>query len=107
MSVSKTVRGIVVPALLVGAATCLATAPALAAAPAEGCPTGYQLMSVSELSSKGYLVPQQVDDPTSGIRSFGRTGNDDGWVCGVRLGNQLTSFGQPVYNFWDNTLLSS
>ena len=107
MSVSTIVRGIVAPALLVGAATCLAAGPANAAAPNNGCPTGYELKWVSDLTSKGYLVPKQVDDPNSGIRSFGRPGNDDGWVCAVRLGNQFTSFGQPVFNFWDNTLLSS
>jgi hypothetical protein len=31
----------------------------------------------------------------------------DGWVCGGQLGNQLTSFGQPVYDFVDNQLPAS
>jgi hypothetical protein len=107
MSVSRTVRGVAIPAALVAAATCLSAATALAAAPNNGCPPGYRIMSVVDLSQQGYLVPAQVDSSTSGILSFGRPGNDDGWVCAVRLGNQLTPFDKPIYNFWDNTLLSS
>jgi hypothetical protein len=92
---------------MAAAATCILSVPAHAAPPSNGCPTGYQLMSVPDLTSQGYRVPAQVDSSTSGIRSFGQPGNDDNWVCGVRLGNQTTSFGKPVYNFWDNTLHSS
>jgi hypothetical protein len=82
----------------------LAAGAATAAAPASGCPAGYDLKSVTVLEGQGYQVPGQVDDPTSGIRSFGSVGNDDGWVCAVRLGNQTTPWGGQVYNFWDNTL---
>jgi hypothetical protein len=52
-------------------------------------------------------VPGRVDSPTSGIDSFGKPGNGDGWVCGVQLGNQLTPFGLPIYNFIDNGLPAS
>lgn len=107
MSVVKTIRRAAVPIALAAAAICLPVAAAVAAAPSNGCPDGYQVMSVADLSQLGYLVPAQVDNSTSGVRSFGSVGNDDGWVCGVRLGHQMTSFGQPVYNFWDNTLHSS
>ncbi|MCW2572901.1 MAG: hypothetical protein JWO88_2959 [Frankiales bacterium] len=48
-------------------------------------------------------MPGIVDDPTSGVRSFGRPGNGDGFICGVPLGNQTWINGQ-IYNFWDNTL---
>jgi hypothetical protein len=80
---------------------------AQAAAPANGCPAGYELLSVATLSAEGYRVPAEVDSPTSGILSFGQPGNGDGWVCGVQLGNQLTSFGLPIYNFIDDQLPSS
>ncbi len=80
---------------------------ASAAAPANGCPAAYQLLSVAVLTAEGYHVPALVDSPTSGIRSFGQPGNGDGWVCGVQLGNRLTSFGDPLYNFIDNQLPAS
>lgn len=88
----------VVAAVMVGA-------PAHATAPADGCPRGYDLLSVSALSAQGYRVPAQLDDPAGGILSFGRPGNGDGSVCAVALGNQTSSFGGQLYNFWDNTLL--
>jgi hypothetical protein len=54
-----------------------------------------------------YIVAFEVDSPTSGVLSYGQPGNDDGLVCGVQLGNQLTSFGLPFYNFIDNQLPAS
>jgi hypothetical protein len=96
--------------LMVVATSAAALAPAgraFADPPANGCPAGYQLLSVSALSAQGYKVPALVDSPTSGIRSFGQPGNGDGWVCGVQLGNRLTPFGGPLYNFTDNTLPAS
>lgn len=80
---------------------------ARASAPANGCPAGYQLLSVSVLTAEGYVVAGQVDSPTSGVLSFGQPGNGDGSVCGVQLGNQLTSFGLPYYNFIDDQLPAS
>ena len=82
----------------------LLTGSAFAAAPTNGCPAGYQLLYVPTLTAEGYHAPALVDSPTSGVRSFGQPGNGDNYVCGVQLGNQLTSFGQPVYNFLDNQL---
>ena len=82
----------------------LLTGSAVAAAPTNGCPAGYQLLSVQTLTERGYHAPALVDRATSGVLSFGQPGNNDGSVCGVQLGNQLTSFGQPVYNFIDNQL---
>ena len=105
MRISRTVPQVLVAGATVVAAAMVGT-PAQASAPSDGCPTGYDLMSVSALSAQGYRVPAQVDDPASGILSFGRAGNGDGSVCAVALGNQTTSFGGQVYNFWDNTLLS-
>ena len=87
----------------VAAGSLLAAASALAAAPSNGCPSGYQLLS----------VPALVDSPSSGVVGegpgvgrgwIGQPGNGDGWVCAVQLGNQLTPFGLPVYNFIDNQL---
>ena len=83
-----------------------APVPAGATAPANGCPRGYLVLSVADLTGQGYRVPAQVDDPASGISSFGRPGNGDGLVCAVALGNQRTPWGGQIYNFWDNTLLS-
>ena len=84
-----------------------ATAPAVAAPPSNGCPNGYKLLSISDLLAVGpYHVPSLVDDPSSGILSFGQTGNGDGYVCGVPLGDKKTPFGGQVYNFFDNTLLA-
>lgn|SRR5487761_613632 len=89
------------------AATMFATVPVHAAAPANGCPAGYELLSVSVLTSEGYNVPALVDSPTSGVLSHGKPGNGDGWVCGVQLGNRTTHFGLPFYNFIDDTLPAS
>ena len=98
----------IIASLVVGAAgSALAGAPAMAAPPANGCPAGYQLLSVQALTAEGYKVPALVDSPTSGVKSFGMPGDGDGFVCGVQLGNQLTPFGLPVYNFIDNQLPAS
>ena len=78
-----------------------------ASAPSNGCPSGYELLQVQTLSDAGYRVPEEVDSPTSGVTSFGQPGNGDGWVCGVKLGNRLTPFGLPVYNFIDDQLPAS
>jgi hypothetical protein len=85
----------------------LGVAPASAVSLADGCPAGYTALSVADLTSQGYRVPGQVDDPASGLLSYGRPGNGDGVVCGVQLGNQLTTFGDPLYNFMDDTLPAS
>jgi hypothetical protein len=96
-------RLVAVPAVLVAAGSLLSASPA-GAAPSASCPSGYELKSVAPLHAEGYRVPDQVDDPNSGVQSFGRPGNGDGFVCAVPLGNQTTPWGGQVYNFWDNTL---
>ena len=80
------------------------TGSAAAAAPTNGCPAGYDLLSVSQLTGFGYGVPARIDDPDSGLLSYGRPGNGDGWVCGVVMGNQLAFPGHPLYNFMDDSL---
>jgi hypothetical protein len=98
----------IIALLIVGAAgSVVAGTPAMAAPPPNGCPAGYQLLSVRTLTAEGYMVPALVDSPTSGLKSFGQPGDGDGWVCGHQLGNQLTPFGLPVYNFIDNQLPAS
>lgn len=87
------------------AATTLTVAPAQAGAP-SGCPPSYEVLLVADLTALGYRVPAQVDNPTSGSRSFGQAGNGNGWVCALPLGNQTTPFGTQIYNFWDDTLRS-
>lgn len=86
-----------------GAGVLLAASPATAAAPSNGCPSGFQLLSVATLSELGYRVPGMVDDPNSGLESFGNPGNGDGWVCARPLGNQTGPYGQ-IYDFMDNQL---
>jgi len=84
------VATIAVPTLLVGRGV------AHAAAPAGGCPTGAHLLSVDILAGEGYHAPGMVDDPYSGVLTRHQPGNGDGWVCGVQLGNKVTSFGLPI-----------
>lgn len=106
MKIRRTVMVASLPALLTAGLLSSARV-AYADPPSNGCPAGYELLSVATLTSQGYQLPAKIDDPTSGIRSFGQPGNGDGAVCGVVLGNRLTSFGLPIYNFIDNQLPSS
>jgi len=101
---TRNARRAAATALGVVAATFAAVGPATADPVSSGCPAGYSVLAVADLAPQGYQVPGQVDDPESGIVSFGRPGNGDGLVCGVALGNQTTPWGGQVYNFWDDTL---
>ncbi len=80
---------------------------AQAAAPSGGCPVGYQRLTVDSLTAQGYGVPGLVDDPSSGIWSFGQPGNGNGFVCARQMGNRVTHFGGPYYNFLDDGLPAS
>jgi hypothetical protein len=91
-------------AVLAGAALA-ASGPASASAPTNGCPRSFFLWSVAEHLPMGYHLPVVIDDPTSGVRSFGQPGNGDGYVCAHLLGK--TENGQPLYEFFDNTLPAS
>jgi hypothetical protein len=100
----KTAGVVVVAAVaMAGAGTGVAGATP-SGAPSNGCPNGYSLLAVADLAPKGYRVPGQVDDPQSGIRSFGSIGNGDGWVCAQEVGSRTTSWGDQLYQFWDNSL---
>ena len=61
-------------------------------------------MAVADLAPQGYRVPGQVDDPSSGVKSFGSPGNGDGYVCAQEIGNRTTPWGGQLYQFWDNVL---
>lgn len=100
-------KSLVVAALVTLGMVVGARVTAIADAPSNGCPAGYQVLSVAVLTEQGYRVAGEVDSPTSGVLSYGRPGNGDGWVCGVQLGNRLTHFGLPFFNFIDNTLPAS
>jgi hypothetical protein len=91
-------------AALAVVATTVPTIGTAHAASNGGCPSGYTVMAVADLAPQGYQVPGAVDDPTSGVKSFGRAGNGDGRVCALALGNRTTPWGGQLYNFWDNTL---
>lgn len=105
---NPTVRRALVSSILALAATSAGAAavalPASATPPSNGCPAGFQLLSVADLGAQGYQVPAKLDDPSTGLRSFGRPGNGDGYVCGVPLGNQTTPWGSPIYTFLNDTL---
>ncbi|MDT7538684.1 MAG: hypothetical protein QOI82_2269 [Actinomycetota bacterium] len=77
-------------------------ATAQADPPDTGCPTSYTVMAIADLYPQGYRVPSMVDDPNSGLKSFGRPGNGDGLVCAKAIGPQATSWGGQLYDFWDN-----
>jgi hypothetical protein len=98
---------IIMPLAVAAAGAMIAAAPALAAPPSNGCPAGYQLLSVQTLTAEGYKAPALVDSPTSGLLSHGQPGDGDGYVCGLPRGNQLTPWGTPIYEFIDNTLPAS
>ncbi len=103
MNLTRTLTGLSCAFAFSTATVVLSSGAAFADAPSNGCPAGYQLLSVKTLSGAGYRVPAQVDSPISGVTSFGQPGNGDGYVCGVQLGKQVGPFG-PIYNFIDNQL---
>jgi hypothetical protein len=71
---------VIAAALAAGSAGSLvAEARALAAPRSNGCPSGFQLLSVETLTDEGYHLPALVDSPTSGVPSYGRySGDGDG-----------------------------
>ncbi|HEX6324934.1 MAG TPA: hypothetical protein VFZ72_00050 [Jiangellaceae bacterium] len=80
----------------------------LTVAPAHGtgvqCPDGFELASVTALVSAGYVVAGSIDDPSSGVESYGRPGNGNGWLCTRAMGNKTTHFGGQYYLFTDDGL---
>lgn len=95
-------------AAAVAAATLLAAAFQSTVAPAHAtdvrCPDGFDLASVTALVSAGYVVAGSVDDPSSGVESYGRPGNGNGWLCTRAMGNKTTHFGGQYYLFSDDGL---
>lgn len=100
----RTVRRTTAVAVCVIAGMAGSVTSAAAGTSGTGCPNGYTLMAVADLSPQGYQVPGQVDDPNSGIKSFGSPGNGDGLICAQEIGNRTTPWGGQLYQFWDNTL---
>ena len=103
---------VVVVSLLITAASLIgvgATQAEVTQTPgATGCPTGYDLKSVTAMEASGpYIVPRQVDT----------AGNNNGWVCakpqpdsvrdndckhGGDIACQLQQLGLPHYLFRDD-----
>ena len=86
---------VAVPAVAVGIG-----ATASAATPSNGCPAGFESLSVVQAESEGpYVVARIVDE----------TGNNDGYVCRRLLGDGVAHkfLGRPdnVYLWLDNSLL--
>ena len=106
MRISRTLGRVAVPAGLAAASCLVATAPAQADAPDNGCPPTYELLTVSVLTAAGYGIPAALDDPNGPFLSFGSPGNGDNTVCALPLGNRTTPEGLQIYNFWDNTLVA-
>jgi hypothetical protein len=89
-------------------ATDAARADVTQAPVATGCPTAFELLSVTTLEAEGpYALPRVVDT----------AGNGDGYVCarvrsdgytesdcrgGGTIACQLIALGLPVYHFIDN-----
>ncbi|MEO5746245.1 MAG: hypothetical protein ABIQ53_16890 [Terracoccus sp.] len=93
-----------ITALLAGSVLATGTA-ASAQPPTNGCPDGFVLWTVADHLAAGYHLPVLVNDPLSGVRSFGRPGNGDDYVCARLVG--VTENGSPLYEFIDNTLPAS
>jgi hypothetical protein len=81
--------------------------PASATPPATGCPSGFALVAVGDLAPLGYRVPGIVDDPANTYGFGHQHGNGDGSVCARLLGEIEQATGQPLYEFFDNTLPAS
>ena len=79
-------------------------ASASAATPTNGCPAGFEVISVAQAESEGYrlarVVDESVDKPP---------GNRDGYACRRPLGDGVfhTFPGRPdtVYQWMDNRLV--
>jgi hypothetical protein len=88
-------------ALLLALGLFTATSGPASALPTEtGCPSGFQVLSVAELTAQGYRVPAILDDPANG-------GNGNGLVCGLPLPQQACGPDCPVpvfYQFSDDNL---
>jgi hypothetical protein len=84
-------------AATLAAGSLLAAASALAAALSNGCPSGYQLLSVPTLTGEGYRVPALADSPSSGVVGEG-PGVGPGWIARQRrrLG-VCCATGQPTH----------
>jgi hypothetical protein len=96
---------LVTSALVAALLTAGAATPANARPSSGGCPSGFKVLSVPALTAQGYEMPARVDDPLSGVLSYGMPGNGNGSVCGVELGGGLvTDWGGPVYTFLDDQL---
>lgn len=98
--VTRTLVGLTAAAMTIA----LATTPASATAPTDGCPRGYVAHTIEQWAALGYPhAPASVDDPANG-------GNGDGIVCGRELGAgtaKQTTSGQVLYEFVDNRLPAS
>ncbi len=98
---------------MAAAGTVMVGSAASADAPAGGCPSGFQLLSVATLAAQGYHLPALIDDPNVTLGNPNseawsqQPGNGDGYVCGRPEGNRTTSFGGPLYLFVDNQLPAS
>ncbi len=87
-----------------GTALLTVAAPAQAQAAPLVCPTGFESAPVSDLAAAGYWVALLVDDPASGVQSYGRAANGNGFICLRAMGNRTTHFGGQYYLFTDDGL---
>jgi hypothetical protein len=76
---------------------------ASAAPPNNGCPEGFELISVVQAESEGYALARVVDESAGPP-----AGNHDGYACRRLLGDGIfhTFPGRPdnVYHWMDNGL---
>jgi hypothetical protein len=82
------------------AASAAGVVPARTAPPADRCPARHQLRTAQTLTAEPSQVPAEVGSPASGVTGegqgwMGQSGDGDGFVCGVELGDQLPPFRLP------------
>ncbi len=100
-------RALLAAAVLALATSIVSMAAPASAAPPAGCPRGFDVASVAVLAPLGYRLPGIVDDPANTYGFGHQPGNGDGLVCARLLGKVDPTTGQPLYQFFDNTLPSS
>ena len=97
-------RRLLLPLLLVSAATLGVNAYASAAPPTNGCPGGFALISVAQAESEGYPLARIADE--SIVKPLG---NRDGYACRRPLGDGVFRGypGRPdtIYLWYDNWLV--
>lgn len=98
----KTIAATLSTAVVIAAATATAAVANSGDPHSNGCPSGMDALSVSDLSSQGYKVPGIIDSLANG-------GNGDGVICAqpwtsAEQAARLPGADIQIYSFRDNNL---